>query len=159
MSTPRASLTEEQLQEELMRLDAYRAQFNALLQQHQLLAESRAEHSRARESLEGFDRVGAGPELLLPLGAETFVRGTVSPDGRVLIGIGSGLVTEMERAKAEELLAQRILQIEKATGELESNLRTLEERISVLSARLESMTRRPSGPEGGEARTADVGRD
>ena len=149
---------EQQVQDDLYRLEAYRAQFAALAQQHQLLAASYLEHTRAKAALDGFDQTGKDAELLLPLGAETFVRGSIEPDGRVLIGIGSGLVTEMERGKAQEILAQRTLEIEKATGDLERNLRTLEERISALSARLDALTRAAEAEERRDG-GGDVGRD
>ena len=90
MSTPSASeeeVSEQQVQEDLIRLDAYRNQLNAALQQHQLLTASRQEHLRARESLEGVDVAAANAELLLPLGAETLVRGTVDRNAPVLVGI------------------------------------------------------------------------
>ncbi|HKS60022.1 MAG TPA: prefoldin subunit alpha [Thermoplasmata archaeon] len=151
---------DQQVQEDLVRLEAYRAQFNALAQQHQFLAASRLEHSRARESLEGFDKVGSSPDLLVPIGGETYVHGSIRPDGKVLIGLGSGLLTEMDRSQAQELLAQRILQIEKATHELESNLQTLEDRIAMLSARVEALSR--PAPAGGSEEAPDpghVGRD
>ncbi|MCI4361067.1 MAG: hypothetical protein L3J91_05135 [Thermoplasmata archaeon] len=56
-------VTEEQVQQDLMRLDAYRGQLNQLVQQHQYLSASRGDHLRAKESLEGLDRVGAAQEL------------------------------------------------------------------------------------------------
>lgn len=145
---------EEEVQEGLVRLDAYRGQLNAMLQQHQYLTSSRAEHVRARESLEGFDRTGDGAELLVPLGAETFVRGQPVHTASVMIGIGSGLVVEMERPKASELLAQRVDRIDQALQELEGQIRGLEERVNVLSDRLDRMTR--GGSSGGLGEADDV---
>jgi prefoldin alpha subunit len=160
MSASKALSPEQQVQEDLLRLDAYRAQFNALAQQHQILSASRIEHTRARETLEGLERVGSEPDLLVPLGAETFVHGSVRADGKVLIGLGSGIVTEMERARAQEIVAQRILQIEQATRELETNLQTLEDRIGALSARVEAAGRAGQNASSAEGRSPDdVGSD
>ena len=152
MSAGPAPPTEQQVQEDLMRLEAYRNQLNALLQQHQILSASRQDHLRARESLEGVDRAPASAELLLPLGAETFVRGSVDRDAPVLVGIGSGVVVEMERPKVVELVAERTTRIEQALRDLEGQMGTLDERIQALSQRLDSIAR-----ESGAA--ADVGSD
>jgi len=142
---------EAEVQEDLMRLEAYRNQLSASLQQHQILTASRAEHDRARESLEGVDRAAADAELLIPLGGETFVRGTVDRTGRVLIGMGSGVVVEMERPKVVELLAQRIVKIDQALRDLEGQMNALDERIQMLSRRIESVSRGPtSGNVGGD---------
>lgn len=154
MSTPRRPVEpEQQVQEDLLRLEAYRNQLNALLQQHQILTSSRSDHLRARESLEGIDRAEPGTELLVPLGGETLVRGSISKDGPVLIGVGSGVIVEMERPKAVELLAERLTRIDQAIGEIEGQVGSLEERIQMLSRRLDSLTARgPGGP-------SDVGSD
>jgi prefoldin alpha subunit len=143
--------TEEQVQEDLMRLEAYRNQLNAILQQHQILIASRADHARARESLEGVDRTGPGDELLIPLGGETLVHGTIDRSAPVLIGMGSGVVVETERPKAMEILADRLTKIDQAIRDLEGQMNALDERIQLLSRRLDAMARAP-GP-------GDVGGD
>jgi len=152
MSTPAAPMTEEQVQEDLMRLEAYRNQLNALLQQHQILSASRQDHLRARESLEGVDRVPASSEFLLPLGGETFVRGSVSRDSPVLVGVGSGVVVEMERPKVTELLAERTGRIEQALRDIEGQMTSIDERIQALSQRLDLAARESGAP-------TDVGSD
>ena len=152
MSAKAPAVTEQQVQEDLIRLDAYRNQLNALLQQHQILTASRQDHIRARESLEGVDRAPASAELLLPLGGETFVRGSVDRNAPVLVGVGSGIVVEMERPKVVELVAQRVVRIEQALRDLEGQMSTLDERIQALSQRLDSLARETGVP-------TDVGSD
>jgi prefoldin alpha subunit len=132
---------EAQVQEDIMRVEAYRNQLNALLQQHQLLAASRQDHLRARESLEGIDRAPSGAELLLPLGGETFVRGSVDLRAPVLIGIGSGVIVEMERPRVVELLAERLKRIDQAVREMEGQINTLDDRIQTISRRIDAIAR------------------
>lgn len=145
MSGAPEPVTEEQVQEDLMRLDAYRNQLQAIVQQHEILGESRADHFRARESLEGVDRAAPGTEFILPLGGETFVRGSVVREAPVMLGIGSGVVVEMDRAKAVELLAERTSKIEQAIRDLEGQAAAVDERIQLLSRRLDAVSRAPSG--------------
>ena len=152
MSATPPRMTEEQVQEDLMRLEAYRNQLNALLQQHQILSASRQYHLRARESLEGVDRIPANSELLLPLGGETFVRGSVDRSGPVLVGMGSGIVVEMERPKVTELLAERTARIEQALRDIEGQMSSIDERIQTLSQRLDSAARESGA-------STDVGSD
>jgi prefoldin alpha subunit len=135
---------EAEVQEDLLRLEAYRNQLSASLQQHQLLTTSRADHERARESLEGVDRADPDAELIIPLGGETFVRGSIDRKARVLIGVGSGVVVEMERPKVVELLAERAGKIDQAVRDLEGQMNALDERIQMLSRRIESVTRGPT---------------
>ncbi len=152
MSASPPRVTEQQVQEDLLRLDAYRNQLNSLLQQHEILSASRQDHVRARESLEGVDRAPVNAELLLPLGGETFVRGSVDRSAPVLVGVGSGVVAEMERPKVIELLAERTVRIEQALRDLEGQMTSLDERIQALSSRLDSIARESGAP-------TDVGSD
>jgi prefoldin alpha subunit len=140
------SNAEAEVQEDLMRLDAYRNQLNAMLQQFQILSASRTEHARARESLEGVERADPSTEMLLPLGGEAYVRGSISRDQPVLIGMGSGVVVEMDRSKVAELLAERLVRIDQALRETEGQMGALDERIQMLSRRLDDLAR--SGPAG-----------
>jgi prefoldin alpha subunit len=152
MSASPPRVTEQQVQEDLLRLDAYRNQLSSLLQQHEILSASRQDHVRARESLEGVDRAPPTAEFLLPLGGETFVRGSVDQTAPVLVGVGSGVVAEMERPKVVELLAERTVRIEQALRELEGQMTSLDERIQSLSSRLDSIARESGAP-------TDVGSD
>ncbi len=150
MSTPPRPSPEQQVQEDLVRLDAYRAQFNNLAQQLQLLSASRQDHVRARESLDGIDRAAPGTEFLLPLGADAFVRGAIGPSNQVLVGVGSGVLVEMERPKVTELLAQRLDRIDLALRDLEGQMAALDERIRLISRRLDAAAEREgAGPDVG----------
>lgn len=144
--------TEQQVQEDLVRLDAYRAQLNGLVQQHQILIASRQDHLRARESLAGIDHSSAGDEMLVPLGGEAYVRGRIQRDAPVLLGIGSGVAAEMDRGKAAEVIAERITRIEQTIREIEGQMGSIDERIQLLSRRLEAVSRSSGAP-------SDVGRD
>jgi prefoldin alpha subunit len=143
MSTPGGDarpVTEEQVRDDLMRLELYRNQLSQMLQQHQLITASRADHQRARETLEGLDRTGADPELLIPVGGDAFLRGSPRDSAHVLVGIGSGIVVEMERPKASQLLSDRVVKLDQASQDLENQMHALEDRITVLSSRLEALS-------------------
>ncbi|MHB1435614.1 MAG: prefoldin subunit alpha [Thermoplasmata archaeon] len=157
MSSPTPASLEERAQEEMARLDAYRSQLNAMLQQHQMLQSSRLDHERAQRSLDGIERAEAGREILIPLGGETYVRGTVQRGTPVLIGIGSGVTAELPREQVAETLAQRITRIDSAARELEGQIRTLEDRIQWLTQRLDALARGEPVPSG--TADTDVGGD
>jgi len=145
MSANAPEVTEQQVQEDLLRLEAYRNQLNSALQQHQILTASRQDHIRARESLDGVESAPPEAELLLPLGGEAYVRGSVDRRAPVLIGVGSGVVVEMERPKVAELISQRVGRIDQAVRDLESQMTTLDERIQILTRRLDAIARASAG--------------
>jgi prefoldin alpha subunit len=141
MSPPATPAPGRQVEEDLVRLDAYRNQLSGLVQQRQLLLASRQDHARARESLEGIDRAEASTEFLFPLGGDAYVRGKVDRVSPVLLGVGSGVVVEMDRPKVAELLAERLGRLEEALHELDGQIATLDERIQLVSRRLDSASR------------------
>ena len=110
------------------------------------------------------DRAPPSAELLLPLGAEAFVRGSIDRAAPVLVGVGSGIVVEMERPKVVELLSERLLRIDHAVKDLESQMtdgrradpdsvatpgfdRPLEARQAPMWAAIKSRLRRKAKPE------------
>lgn len=145
MSTSASVAPERQVEEDLARLDAYRNQLSALVQQRQILLASLQDHARARDSLDGIDRGEGTAEYLVPLGGEAFVRGKVNRVAPVLVGLGSGVVVEMERPKVAELLAQRQGRLEQAVRDLEGQIGSLDERVQLVSQRLEHASRAAEG--------------
>lgn len=154
MSASAREEIDEKVQEDLLRLDAYRNQLAQMIQQHQVLAASRADHLRAREALHGLEGAREDSEVLVPLGGEAYIRGHPDRTGPVFLGIGSGYVAELERPRAAELLAQRTKQIEQAARDLEAQILQVEERMTLLRRRVESMEARS----GSEPPHGDVGR-
>ena len=156
MSARAPRSADDQVQEDLLRLEAYRNQLNALLQQHQLLSTSRADHDRARETLEGLEAIDPSREIVIPLGAETFVRGEANREAPVLLGLGSGVLAELDRSRVVELLHERTGRIDQALRELEGQIQSIEARVELLSQKLDAAAREAeSAPEG---RADGVGR-
>jgi len=153
MSTPPDRSARQQVEEDLVRLDAYRSQLSGLVQQRQLLAASRQDHARAQESLEGIDREDASAEFLVPLGGEAYVRGRLDRSAPVLLGVGAGVAVEMDRAKVTELLSQRLGRLDQAARELDGQIAALDERIQLVSRRLETASR--SAEAGGDVGSAE----
>ena len=141
MSAPSKPSARQQVEEDLVRLDAYRNQLSGLVQQRQILVASRQDHAHARESLEGIDRADATTEFLVPLGGEAYVRGRVDRTAPVLLGVGSGVVVEMDRPKVSELLSERLGRLDQAAHELDGQIAALDERIQLVSRRLEIASR------------------
>ena len=159
MSAPAERPSDQEVQEDLLRLEAYRNQLTNLLQQHQLLSSSRADHDRARETLEGLDGLDAAREIVIPVGADTFVRGHADPRQSVMLGLGSGIVAELDRSRVVEVLHERGSRIDRTTRELEGQIRTLEERVEALSQKLDALSREAASAAGEGGGAGDVRSD
>lgn len=126
------------VQEDISRLDAYRNQLNLILRQQEMLRISLVEHNRARETMENMERLESGAEILAPVGAETFVKVSPVTTGRILIGVGSGIIIEVAREKGLAMVNERIQGLEKADKDMTQELLRLDREAQAISERLEN---------------------
>lgn len=130
--------TPEVVQEDLARLDAYKNQVNILLRQQEILRLSLLEHTRARDTLEAMDQLDGGEESLAPVGANTFVKVSQISAEKVLIGVGSGIVVEVDREKALSMLNERLGALETSGKEMSDEILRIDSEAQLVSQRLEA---------------------
>src|SRR6266446_5305910 len=70
---PRVSAGETELRRGIAVLDQYRAQIETLAQQQEIVRISLEEHMRARETLVRYREAGKAAEVLVPIGANSFL--------------------------------------------------------------------------------------
>lgn len=127
------------VQQDMARLEAYRDQLTALVREQELLRLSLEAHARARQTLEELEKFQKDRELLVPLGAETFLQATPRSTEKVLLGIGHGFVVEIERAKALEMLGRRNDELQKGEHSLSQQLRRIETEAAQVQSRLQAI--------------------
>lgn len=87
-------------------LDQYQRQLDAVARQIQFLQALLTEATRAKASLAGLKAEPTG-ELLVPLGANTFIHAKAAQKGKALMGIGAGINVERSWDDAEAQLSKR----------------------------------------------------
>ena len=140
--------SEAEVQNDLLRLEMYRGQLTALSRQQELIQVSLEAHGRAREAVEAMERFEEGQEMLVSIGADTYARATPLGRDRVLIGLGRGLLGEVPRDRALEMLRARMARLEGNHRELLSQLQALEVEAQNLQNELQGYLQKPerSGP-------------
>jgi prefoldin alpha subunit len=106
-------------------LEIVRAQMENLGRQEELLRITLEEISRARETLVRAKASSAGAELLMPIGANSFVFGTLRDADRVIVGIGTDVAIELPTDEAVTRLDARVKAIEEAERGLASRMQEL----------------------------------
>lgn len=112
--------TSREAQEAALTLELYQRQLDAVSRQIDFLQGVYDEILRAQRTLEGLGEA-AGHEVLVPMGASTFMPGKIDATSPVIVGIGAGYATERSREEAITLLAQRAKQAE---AELDAMMQT-----------------------------------
>ena len=123
-------MSAEELQSAVAEYEALRAQLEALAQQNELLRMSLEEHMRAKETVSRFQEGGEGAEILVPVGANSFVFAQISNPDKAIVGIGSDLTVEEDMEDAIKGLDVKIEEIETA-------LKGLTERVVEVSRMVE----------------------
>ena len=131
-------------------LELVRGQMEALARQAETLQVALEDVLRARETLQQATKAGAGTELLVPAGGNSFVLGTLKDAGRVIVGIGSDVAIEVPVAAALDRLEARAKTIEDAERGLAERMAQLEAQADAHSRRVEELYAKTQGAAPGE---------
>jgi prefoldin alpha subunit len=97
-------MKDEELRQALTLLDVYNSQLEAFSQQAQIFRASLEEALRARETMKAFRDAKEGDEILVPIGASSFVFAKASGNGKAIVGIGSRVSVEKDLGSAVEFM-------------------------------------------------------
>ena len=120
-----APASDAELRRAVANLELVRAQIENLGRQEELLRITLEEISRARETLVRAKDSGEGADLLMPIGANSFVFGALRDPRRVIVGIGSDVAIELETDDAITRLEVRVKAIEEAERGLAARMQEL----------------------------------
>jgi prefoldin alpha subunit len=125
------------LEQALYAMEQFKHQVENLSRQRQVVMMSMEEHMRARLTLSEYGKSSDGHELLVPVGANTFLFARAARPDKVLIGIGGDVVIEDTAAGASEKLDSTIKLLEEADRRIAGRIIELENQIMVLNAEVE----------------------
>jgi prefoldin alpha subunit len=133
------SAGETDLRRGLAVLDQYREQIETLGQQQDLVRMSLEDHMRARETLDQYQKAGRGAEVLVPVGANSFLVAESKDVDRAFVSIGSDLVVHDEIPKQIERLDARIKSITEAANAIGQRLADLQRRAEAQGAAVQDL--------------------
>ncbi|TLZ67939.1 MAG: prefoldin subunit alpha, partial [Methanobacteriota archaeon] len=116
------SLGESDLRRGMAVLDQYREQIEALAQQQDIVRISLEEHMRARETLTRYREAGKGAEVLVPVGANSFLVAESKDVNKAFVSIGSDLLVYDDIGQQIERLDARIKSITDAANAIGQRL-------------------------------------
>ena len=103
---------EEEITRNLTLIEYYKQQLESIDMQLQYLQSTLADYQRAKMTVEQLHAVDENSELLIPVGAGTFVNGSLKNSSNVLIGVGAGIVIEKPIDDAITKLDERIKRLQ-----------------------------------------------
>lgn len=108
---------EEQIRELVARIQLSQQRMEALQQQANLVQMSLNDLDNALKALTSLEGKGAGQELLVPIGAGSFIHTTLADPDKVLIGLGANVSVEKGFSDAKAIIQGRRTELEKVLVE------------------------------------------
>lgn len=129
---------ERQLRQDYAELEAAKAQLEGLAKQQQLIQLAVEEHVRARETIKEMAAKEPGDELLVPIGADSYIRAKISNDRSAVVGVGSAVSINRTSEEAEKILDSKIDDLSRAFKSITDRAAQMEAMIQELSEKVQS---------------------
>ncbi|MEM2870586.1 MAG: prefoldin subunit alpha [Thermoplasmata archaeon] len=132
---------EEELSRSLEELEMAKLRLESLSRQAELLQASLSEHARAIETIRAFSALKEGTEILIPVGAGTFLPARSAGATHAIVGIGAGVSVEKGTEEALAKLEKDAAEIELAQKKIIQELRNVEKQAGLLSQKIQTLQR------------------
>ena len=136
---------EQSFRESYSMLETAKAQLEALMKQQDLIQLAVEEHVRARETVKALAKGNPGDQVLVPLGADSYIHATISDNRDAIVGIGSGVSVRKTADEAEKVLDVRIDDLSRAFKSVGERAQQTEQAIQELTEKLQAMQQQAGG--------------
>ncbi|MDR0508230.1 MAG: prefoldin subunit alpha [Candidatus Methanoplasma sp.] len=131
-------MEDDELRQAMAVLETYDAQLEALNRQIRLLQVSLEDVTRARETFKALANAKEGDEILVPIGASSFITAKVTGKKTAIVGIGNRLSAEKDLGEAAEFMETNVSEITKAIRETAGTLGEIEKMAAELSVAVQN---------------------
>ena len=130
---------EQELRVLLSQLQQSEAEARAYEQQMELVSFTINEIDNAVVAVEALSKPDIGKETLIPIGANSFVYGTIPQTNRVIIGLGANVSAEVDVADAVSYLNERKKKLTDMQGQFAARLNQIGSQIYSLQSQLQAV--------------------
>ncbi len=128
---------ETAIRENMMRLETAKAQLEALSKQQELIQLAVEEHVKARETVKNLVKSAPGDELMIPVGADSYIFAKSSERKDVVLGVGSGVSVQRSAEEAEKILDARVEELAQAFQRVAEMAAQTEQSVQELSEKIQ----------------------
>jgi len=128
------------VQEKVMVYQILQNQLEEFLKQAEILESRMAEFEMTDAALQEMKSVGAGSELLVPLGAGCYGYGTLREKDSFMVEIGSGIVARRSHADALSMIGEKKKEIENVGEKLRAEMEKLGAAMNQIGADIQKLS-------------------
>jgi prefoldin alpha subunit len=130
---------DEELSSYMYQIEQYKEQLNQLDMQSQYLQAALMDYNKAKLTLENLKKTDKDLEILLPIGGGTFIDASAKKSSKVLVDIGSGLVSERNYDDAIQKIDERVKNLEKTQGRLAQMIEQVQQEATNVSTKAQKI--------------------
>lgn len=132
------SVEDNELRQAIAVMESYKERVEALSRQVQVLRVSLDEVTMASDALKAFKDAKDGDEILVPVGASSFIPVKVTGNRSVIVGIGSNVSVEKDVSESVEYMDANGAEINEALKKTVEALNETQNALSNLSAAIQN---------------------
>jgi len=130
---------DEELSRYMYQIEQYKEQLNQLDMQSQYLQAALMDYNKAKLTLENLKKTDKDLEILLPIGGGTFIDASAKKSSKVLVDIGSGLVSEKNYDDAIKKIDERVKNLEKTQEKLAQMIEQVQQEATNISTKAQQI--------------------
>lgn len=135
-------MNDEELRQAARTLDSYNQQLENISRQIRLLQASRDETVRASRTLEALADAKEGDEVLIPIGASSFVTVKVTDRKTAVVGIGNKISVDKEYSDAKDFMDRNSAEISDAIQKSVAAMQEIQQYTEDLAAAVQDEYRK-----------------
>jgi prefoldin alpha subunit len=134
---PKQLPTEQEVRDNYVMMETAKAQLEGLAKQQELIQLAVEEHVRARETIKEMAKGNPGDDILVPLGADSYIHAKISDNRDTIVGAGSGVSIKRKPDEAEKILDSKIDDLSRAFKSVSDKAAETEALVQELTQRVQ----------------------
>jgi len=130
---------EAQLREALMAVELLNSQLDAIAREQEMLQINLIEHEKAKSTLDAIKEQNEGNEILVPIGADTYITCSIQNTKNSQINIGAGVSMEKSIPDSITLIEERIEKIHETNKKLNEVANNYKQQLEAITQRAQTI--------------------
>ena len=126
-------MNDDELRQMLALMETYKNRVEALTRQVNVLRSTLYEVNMANESVKALMEANEGDEILIPIGASSFMNVKVSSNKNIIVGVGSNISVEKTPEEASSYMSANAAELTEALKKTVDALNEVQQALSTVS--------------------------
>lgn len=126
-------MNDDELRQMLALMETYKNRVEALSRQVNVLRSTLDEVNMANESVKALMEANEGDEILIPIGASSFMNVKVSSNKNIIVGVGSNISVEKTPEEASSYMSANAAELTEALKKTVNALNEVQQALSTVS--------------------------